>query len=167
MLANKYATAGSEFEEFGDIASIGVPVTAGIVSLVKGDQEGFWLLAKGALYTAGATHALKFSFNATRPDGGEYSFPSGHTSAAMQGATYLSQRYGAMYGIPAYITTALVGYSRVKAKRHYWHDVIVGGVLAYGIQHWIMSEAPKYVEHVELYPTFNRDYMGVAAVMHF
>ncbi len=66
------------------------------------DGEGLLQLTEGAVYTALATHTLKFAVNKERPDGGDYSWPSGHTSAAMQGAAYLQFRYGWEYGVPAY-----------------------------------------------------------------
>lgn len=76
-----------------DIGSIGIPLTAGLIAIAKEDEDGLVMLLEGAAYTIIATHSLKFAINAERPNGGDYSFPSGHTSSATQGAAYLQFRY--------------------------------------------------------------------------
>lgn len=75
-------------------------------------------------------HGLKRAVDRERPDGGGLSFPSGHTSGAFSGASYLHYRYGWEYGLPAYLTAAAVGYSRVVADKHYWTDVLAGAAIA-------------------------------------
>ncbi|MFD2179657.1 phosphatase PAP2 family protein [Veronia pacifica] len=151
----------------GDITQIAVPVGAGIISLMKDDTEGFFQLAEGALYTAAATHTLKAVVDAPRPDGSSNnSFPSGHTSAAAQGAAYLQFRYGWEYGVPAYALTALVGYSRVQAKRHYWRDVAAGAAIATGIQ-YAVTELGYSATGTYVMPYFNGDAVGVTANVKF
>ena len=39
-------------------------------------------LLRAQLINAGLTHGVKFIVNRERPDGGSYSFPSGHTGVA-------------------------------------------------------------------------------------
>ncbi|RXJ74218.1 phosphoesterase [Veronia nyctiphanis] len=151
----------------GDITQIAVPVGAGIISLLKNDTEGFFQLAEGAVYTAAATHTLKAVVHAPRPDGSENnSFPSGHTSAAAQGAAYLQFRYGWEYGVPAYALTALVGYSRVDAKRHYWRDVAAGAALATGIQ-YAVTEMGYSLTDTYVMPYINGDQVGLTASVKF
>ena len=66
------------------------------------------------------------------------SFPSGHTSAAFSGATFIHKRYGFNKACPIYIVASFVGYSRVYAEKHYWEDVLAGAILA-GINTWIFT----------------------------
>lgn len=132
-----FPSLASPLTTYGDIAQIGIPLTGAAVAIFKEDYQGFWQLTEGAVYTAAATHALKYTLNHTRPNGGNYSFPSGHTSAAFQGASFLQMRYGYQWGVPAYALSALVGYSRVRSDSHHWRDVVAGAALASGIQYLI------------------------------
>lgn len=123
--------AGSDtFETFGDIVSYGIPAAAAIISVSKNDYEGVWQL--GLTYGAswGATELLKETIESTRPNGKSESFPSGHTSRAFAGASYLHYRYGLKYGLPAYALAFAVGYSRVESDNHHWRDVMGGAVIA-------------------------------------
>ncbi len=118
------------FETFGDVMSYGIPAAAAVLAASKTDYEG--LLQLGLTYGAssGATALLKHTIDSTRPNGGPESFPSGHTSRAFAGASYLHYRYGLEYGLPAYALAFAVGYSRVESDNHHWHDVIAGAVIA-------------------------------------
>ncbi|HMA13016.1 MAG TPA: phosphatase PAP2 family protein, partial [Steroidobacteraceae bacterium] len=101
-----------------------------------------WLLMGGtprhdlllALARAGVTTgALKYAVNETRPNGDPNSFPSGHATAAFTGAEFLRKEYGWGWGAPAYVAASFVAWSRVKADKHYTHDVLAGaaiGILA-------------------------------------
>lgn len=130
--------ADSGLVRAGDNLQIGIPLTAGMISLLRGDFAGMEEWAEGALWTSVATHTLKFAVSERRPNGMDNnSFPSGHTSAAFQGAAFLQMRYGWGYGLPAYAAAGFVGYSRVKGKYHYWHDVAAGAALAIGVQYAI------------------------------
>ena len=78
------------------------------------------------------THGLKRIINKKRPDGGNYSFTSGHTSAAFTAAAFIKIRYGYKAGIPAYLLASYVGWSRVNAKKHDYWDIIGGAIPASG-----------------------------------
>jgi membrane-associated phospholipid phosphatase len=125
------ASAGSHaFKTYGDVASWGVPVAAGVISLIKEDEEGIYQLGTGFTISMAIAFGLKKSVDRTRPDGSNNeSFPSGHAARAFAGASYLHYRYGLEYGIPAYVLSAAVGASRVDADKHYWSDVIASAVI--------------------------------------
>jgi membrane-associated phospholipid phosphatase len=72
------------------------------------------------------TDSLKLATDRTRPDGDQYSFPSGHTSTAFAAAAVLQSHFGWKVGVPSYLMAAYVGSSRVAAYRHYASDVIFG-----------------------------------------
>ncbi len=86
-------------------------------------------LVKAELMAEGLTFAVKQATRRSRPEGGGYSFPSGHTTATFATATVLQQHYGWKVGIPAYAVATYVAASRVEMKRHYLSDVAFGAAL--------------------------------------
>lgn len=76
-----------------------------------------------------ATEALKFAVNEKRPDGGDHSFPSGHTSFAFTGAEFIRKDCAWWWSVPAYGIATFVGYSRVRSREHYTHDVVAGALI--------------------------------------
>jgi membrane-associated phospholipid phosphatase len=75
------------------------------------------------------TLALKVAVQRTRPDGGRFSFPSGHATATSASATVLQQELGWKVGIPAYIVAGYVAIARVQGRHHYPSDVIFGAMV--------------------------------------
>jgi membrane-associated phospholipid phosphatase len=72
---------------------------------------------------------LKYSINRTRPDGGSYSFPSGHTITAFCVGPVVTKYWGWEAGIPAYVLAAVTGLARVEGNHHYLSDVLAGATL--------------------------------------
>ena len=108
----------------------GLMIAALAIPAVHGDLEGVGRagLALGA--TRLATDGLKSTIHEERPDeSDDRSFPSGHTSMSFASAATLHKRYGWKYGVPAYAVATFVGAARVKADKHFVHDVIAGAVL--------------------------------------
>lgn len=117
----------SFIEKSGDLIQIGIPAIAfGSTLFLKSTDKPHWQFVKSLGTSLIITHSLKRIINKKRPDGGAYSFPSGHTSAAFTGAAFIQKRYGWKYGIPSYILASYVGYSRVHANRHDYYDVLAG-----------------------------------------
>ncbi len=117
-------------ETAGDYIQIAIPAIGFGTTLLLKDREGSWQFTKHFATTFLTTHALKYLVDKERPDGsGNNSFPSGHTSAAFQGATFIHLRYGWKWSIPAYAGAAFVGYSRVDSDNHYVEDVVAGAAL--------------------------------------
>ncbi len=121
----------------GDIFQFAPALTAAGIAWSRDDLAG----AKQLGYTVGSTflltHAIKHAANGTawgeRPNGSDYSFPSGHTSMACSGAAFLQERYGWHYGVPAYLLSAFIGYTRVDEDMHHWRDVAAGCGLAWSM----------------------------------
>ncbi|HEY9122721.1 MAG TPA: phosphatase PAP2 family protein [Bacteroidales bacterium] len=125
-------------------AVVGVPLCIGATALVKRDSA---MLSKAIAIGAslavaeGFAYALKYTVKRKRPfetydyickklDGGDPSFPSGHTTAAFSTATSLSLAYPKWYVIaPSYVWATSVGYSRIHLGVHYPSDVLAGAVL--------------------------------------
>ena len=116
-------------EQAGDILQIAIPSVAYGTTLYLGDKEGQHQFYKSFGTNLGVTYGLKFSINKKRPNGGDHSFPSGHTSSAFQGASFIHKRYGLEYAIPAYLLATFVGYSRVECDAHYTSDVVAGAII--------------------------------------
>jgi membrane-associated phospholipid phosphatase len=117
-------------ETSGDILQIVIPAVAFGATFIKDDIEGRNQFYKQFLASEATTYALKYLVHEKRPHGSSHdSFPSGHTSAAFQGATFIHLRYGWEYSIPAYIAATFVGYSRIETEKHYTKDVIAGAAI--------------------------------------
>ena len=95
------------------------------------DMDGTKNFLKSYIATSATTYLLKITTHRLSPDGSDYmSFPSGHTSSAFAGASFIHFRYGFQYSIPMYLLASFTGYSRIYAKKHYIEDVIVGAGIA-------------------------------------
>ena len=141
------------------IVNIAAPLTLFTVGLAKHNKK----LQKDALYMVGGyalsaiiTHGTKVIVQRERPfitypdiikktEGGGYSFPSGHTSAAFYAATSISILFPKWYVIaPSLLWASAVGYSRLYQGVHYPTDVLAGAAVGAGsawvtskFQHWI------------------------------
>jgi len=160
---NSSNTTGDKFFKFASNTNneviLGVPLTMGIISLIKDDDKLFvnacQQIAADAI-NLGFTMGLKYSINRKRPfetypdiikksDGGGPSFPSGHTSGAFATATTLSLQYPKWYVIvPSYLWAGTVGYSRMHLGVHYPSDVAGGilvgagsALLSYKVNKWL------------------------------
>jgi len=127
-------------EDFGDILQWLLPVLGLTAAISTGAKEVTFLL-QWFLSTGGqaiSSTLLKRLFNFTslgkRPNGGDNSMPSGHTSAAFSGASF-----AAFAGLPIpfasilFLLAAFTGYSRIRANKHRLRDVIAGACLGTGI----------------------------------
>ncbi|HHD79408.1 MAG TPA: phosphatase PAP2 family protein [Epsilonproteobacteria bacterium] len=85
------------------------------------------------------------------------SFPSGHTSSAFSGATFIHKRYGLKYAIVPYLGAIYTGYSRVHSNRHYTRDVVAGALIGV-VSSWYFTSPWK---NVEISPEVGADYKGV------
>jgi len=127
-----HAQDKSNTEKAGDIIQILIPATAYATTFILDDNEGQKQFYKSFFTNLGVTYALKYAVNKPRQENnGNYSFPSGHTSASFQGATFIHKRYGFKYSIPAYIGASFVGWSRVEGEsdKHDFTDVAAGALI--------------------------------------
>jgi membrane-associated phospholipid phosphatase len=86
-------------------------------------------LIRAQVLTQTITAGIKLSVRRGRPDGTEFSFPSGHTSVTFASATVLQRHFGWKAGVPSYAVASYVAASRVRAKRHFLSDVAFGATL--------------------------------------
>ena len=76
--------------------------------------------------------------NKPRPDGGRFSFPSEHTTAAFSIAT-MASTYHPEQAIYWFAGAAAIGQSRVQLRRHNWADVIAGAGVGFATSKWELS----------------------------
>ena len=133
-IANGAPAAASDkfLHNFADAGAVGIPLAAGAITVYQGDHNGLIQLAETGALSFGLTEALKYGLNTERPNGGNHSFPSGHTSLAFAGAGYIHARYGWKIGVPFELLAAGVAYSRVKTRDHHWYDVVAGAAIGEG-----------------------------------
>jgi membrane-associated phospholipid phosphatase len=86
-------------------------------------------LIRAQLLNGAITETIKLSAARARPNGGRYSFPSGHASAAFTSAAVLDGQFGWKTGVPAYAAATFIGWTRVRDDAHWLSDVIVGGTI--------------------------------------
>lgn len=131
LLAAAPVLAKSSLEKSGDIMHLLLPATAlGATLVIEDDYQGSWQLIKTGVVSRVAVEGLKYAVDKDRPDdSGDDSFPSGHTADSFAAATFIQQRYGWKWGIPAYIGATFVGYTRVDSDKHYVEDVLAGAAI--------------------------------------
>ncbi|HEU0309986.1 MAG TPA: phosphatase PAP2 family protein [Sphingomicrobium sp.] len=140
-------------------------VTALGLPSVQGDWDG----TKQAAFSLGATYAatssLKLVIEEERPDeSNDKSFPSGHASSSFAAAATLHKRHGWQVGIPAHVVAVFVGVARVKADKHFVHDVIAGAVIGEAAG-WLLTSRKS--DRVQWLPWGDSKGGGVAVAMRF
>jgi membrane-associated phospholipid phosphatase len=160
------ATASDGFTTYGDVARYALPAGAAVLAVAKDDRGGLTqFLASGAV-TLGATYALKYAIDDTRPNGGRRSFPSGHTAWAFSGAAFIHHRYGWRWGLPAELAAAAVAVSRVDGDYHRWRDVIASAVIAPGAAFLLVDRLDRGVTLMPMFDGRTRA-VGLAGTLKF
>ncbi len=150
----------------GDILQIGLPVVAlASTCYYPSDDKPDWQFVKSFATAMLITHGLKHIINKERPDGGNYSFPSGHTTSAFSAATFLHIRYGWKVGVPALALASFVGYSRIYARRHDVWDVMAGAGV--GIGSALLFTKPFHSKKLNVYINKSESYYLVGLNYRF
>lgn len=115
----------------GDYAALIVPSSSLTYSLGKHDNKASLQFTESYAAAMIATYTLKHFVHRCRPDGSnDKSFPSGHTTSIFSAAWFLQRQYGSKIGVPALAVASYVGWTRVKTKRHWLTDVLVGAAIS-------------------------------------
>lgn len=150
----------------GDALFFVAPVTAFTMTLLKKDYEGTKQLVFSGVTAVGLTYILKYSISKERPDkSDDHSFPSAHTSISFTGASFLQRRYGWKFGVPAYLLSTYVAWSRVYGKKHDWWDVLAG--TAIGVGSTYIFTKPFGKTSVSITPAILDKYPGIHASITF
>lgn len=86
-------------------------------------------IGKSLVAAWSATWALKIIVGAKRPNGGAYSFPSGHTSTAFAAAPVLHEYFGDWVGYSAYAMAGMTAVARMEDNKHHLSDVLAGAAI--------------------------------------
>jgi len=148
-----FISAYSLEREIGDVMQLALPVAAISSTYYMNDYDGFKSFLKSYMTTISTTYILKNITYKLRPDGTDHmSFPSGHTSSAFAGASFVHFRYGIKYSVPLYLLAGFTGYSRIESNKHYIEDVIAGAGLAI-LSSWYFT--PSYNKKYSFYFNYN------------
>ncbi len=99
--------------------------------LAFGIERVIYLFAKNWFKRKRPANVLQ-NYNSVIIASDEFSFPSGHSSAAFLMVTLLVMFYGPVFGV-LYIWSALVAVSRVILGVHFPTDILVGSVMGFTI----------------------------------
>lgn len=125
------------------------------------------------------TFGLKRLTNETRPDGTEYSFPSGHTSNAFMMATVLHHEFIDTSPVLAYsgfLFATTTGVLRVMNNRHWVSDVLVGAGIGILVTDLVYRFEPlknwnpfkdKKKHALIISPTYTNEQFGLYANLQF
>ena len=116
---------GARFQLAGALATYGVGRLTGNSKVAAFGAD----LVSANIVAQAVTSGIKLSVRRGRPDGTEFSFPSGHTSVSFAAATVVQRHFGWSAGVPAYALASYVAASRIQEKRHYLSDVAFGAVV--------------------------------------
>jgi membrane-associated phospholipid phosphatase len=132
-------------DQYGDGLTMGVG-TAGLLLLGSAFESRALTtfgrdLARSLLVSGAAVWALKLSINARRPNGGPYSFPSGHTASAFAAAPVIARHWGWRAGAGALVLAAGTALGRMEDRRHYLGDVLFGAAIGLAVGYEVASNS--------------------------
>lgn len=158
LLLSTLINAKSTTQQIGDVLAAAIPLGGYGATLYFDDKEGGYEFFKSYGTAIATTYALKYTVREKRPDTDEKdSFPSGHTSSAFSGASFIHKKYGLKYAIIPYLGAIYTGYSRVDSNRHHTHDVIAGALIGIASS-WYFTTPYK---NVVIKPIVGADYKGL------
>lgn len=164
LLVSSSTMASDQADIAGTVVLVVIPAAAYGSTFLLDDEKGRNQFYKTFLTTLGTTYALKLAIDKERPNGDSMSFPSGHTSAAFSGASFIQKRYGWQYGFPAYLAASFVGWSRVEADQHYIEDVLAGAAIGI-VSSYIFTDS--YTEKLAIAPIAGKETLGIMITGRF
>lgn len=120
---------------------------------------------------------IKYYTHVERPDGSDFkSFPSGHTTQAFVGATFMHKELGQIspwYSIGAYTVATGMGVLRVLNNKHWLSDVLVGagvGILSTNVAYLIFPDKKDRVQkdqtsHILIMPVYDEGGIGFSMLL--
>lgn len=117
-------------DDFGDFAGTGVLglMIAGGQYLLD-DQSEAVAHVETIMYTGFSVAIMKAVFNRSRPNNGQHSWPSGHTSTMFATATSLTYSYGWKAAVVAYPIALLTALQRMDSNYHWPSDLVAGATM--------------------------------------
>lgn len=122
-----------------DILCLTPSLTGLVKAVVDKDRKGFIQLGLSTVTGIAVNYGLNACIRKDRPEmpleagwSDHHAFPSTHTMAAFNGASFLMRRYGWKWGVPAYVVSSYVAWGRVNVGKHDWLDVLGGAFVGAG-----------------------------------
>lgn len=125
MFAPGERMGGASYQFAGALATYGLGRLTGHSKMAEVGAD----LVSANIVAQAVTSGIKLAVQRTRPDGTQYSFPSGHTSVSFAAATVVQRHFGWSAGVPAYAAASFIAASRIQERRHYLSDVAFGAVV--------------------------------------
>ncbi len=120
-------------------------------------------LSRGLLLTYATMSIIKPIVNRTRPNGEDYSFPSGHTAAAFTTAGVVTQRYGGWLGGVSLALGVFTAMGRMEDMKHFPSDVVAGATIGWIFGRTVARDDPPDETAWQLVPLGS----GLAMVKRF
>ena len=152
--ASDYLSYGLGAETF--VTALATPSGKDSKDWTYNKAKGVGVELGAELATAGATTLLKDTTNRTRPNGGNKSFPSGHSSDAFSSATLANRNLNSIkmpeeMRMPLQIGNIVlatgVAWARVEAGAHYPSDVLAGAALGHFLSAFMYDAFMGLPEH--------------------
>jgi membrane-associated phospholipid phosphatase len=158
------SAADDHMEEAGDALQVALPLMAYGMTFAYQDPAGRNQFYRSFFTTMGITYTLKVFVEKERPNGGDASFPSGHTAAAFAGASFIQRRYGWLWGAPAYMAATFVGWNRVETENHYTEDVVAAALIATASTYFFTK---PYLDKIHIMPFVSNEKFGVTIAVEW
>ncbi|MCB1214217.1 MAG: phosphatase PAP2 family protein [Deltaproteobacteria bacterium] len=124
-------------------------------------------LSEALFLSMGINMVAKLAFRRERPDGGNFSFPSGHVTSAFTTAGVLTVFYGWKGALPAYSLATLVSLNRLDGHHHWLSDVVMGAalgsVVGIGTARFLKKDHP----HLFLSPVVGKKHASLQVYYQF
>lgn len=169
LLASPFVVSAQKkaVERSGDVLMFVTPLASFTTTLILKDYQGLKQAAFSGATALATTYALKYIVKKERPDKSDnLSFPSSHTMVTFTGAAFIQRRYGWKYGVPAYLLSSYVAWSRVYADKHDWWDVLGGAAIGIGSS-YIFTRPFAKKHNLAISPVIMDKNLGIYASMTF
>ena len=152
-----------------------VPSATGLVkAIVEHDRKGILELGLSSVTGIALNYGLNACIKKDRPEiplnagwSDHHAFPSTHTMATFNGASFLMRRYGWKWGVPAYAVSTYVAWGRVHVGKHDWWDVLGGAAIGAGSAFIFTHPFVRNVDLTIAPVSFGDDGAGVFVAMQF
>ena len=169
-VGNDFTFHIDDYLQYAPIAELYIADIAGAKSKNHWFDQTKYLLISNIL-TASITHGLKFITAKTRPNGGEHSFPSGHTTFAFTNATVVYNEFidsSPVLAYSGYLFSTTTGVFRMVNNRHWLSDVMVGAGIGILVTNLVYYFEPlknfnpfKKTKNVVVIPTIDYNNYGI------
>ena len=125
-----FLETGNAYGSGWGVGGLGVATLS--YGVLAGDQRARHIggdLVVSFVATTAIVGGLKHAIDRKRPNGGAYSFPSGHTAGAFSSVPVIWNHLGAEAGVSFSVLATMTGLARMEENKHFLSDVVAGAAL--------------------------------------